>query len=101
ACEDRDALPQSWRIEFADSGPGVPPEIKPHIFEPFYTTKQRGRGTGLGLPIAARIVDAHDGTLSLCEREGAGAVFVVTLPAATAASQRTNAAIRSESAPSS
>ena len=98
----------SLRIEFADSGPGIPADIKPHIFEPFYTTKQRGRGTGLGLPIAARIVDAHDGALSICERDGAGAVFVVTIPTlssrasvfAAIDANAERAATRSESRPS-
>jgi signal transduction histidine kinase len=70
------------RISFADRGPGIDPEIMPHIFEPFYTTKQSGRGTGLGLAIAARIVDAHQGELSVHNREQGGAEFVVTIPRA-------------------
>jgi signal transduction histidine kinase len=81
--EDRDAI----RVEVADQGSGIAPDVLPHIFEPFYTTKARGRGTGLGLAIAARIVDAHEGTVSVRPREGGGTVFVVRIPALPAAPQ--------------
>ena len=67
-------------IEVADSGPGVPPELRTRIFEPFFTT--RAKGTGLGLPIARQIVEAHGGKLEVGERRGGGARFVVRLPAA-------------------
>src|SRR5207244_3651995 len=53
-------------VEFGDTGPGVPPEIKDRIFEPFFTTKPVGEGTGLGLDISWRIVvKKHHGDLSL------------------------------------
>jgi signal transduction histidine kinase len=68
-------------IEVADSGPGVPAELETRIFEPFFTT--RARGTGLGLPIARQIVEAHGGKLEVgARRNGRGARFVVRLPAA-------------------
>jgi len=67
-------------IEVADSGPGVPAELRTRIFEPFFTT--RAKGTGLGLPIARQIVEAHGGKLEVGERRGGGARFVVRLPAA-------------------
>jgi len=67
-------------IEVADSGPGVPFELRTRIFEPFFTT--RAKGTGLGLPIARQIVEAHGGKLEVGERRGGGARFVVRLPAA-------------------
>ena len=70
-------------IEVADSGPGVPTDLRTRIFEPFFTT--RARGTGLGLPIARQIVEAHGGTIEVGERRGGGARFTVTLPAAEAA----------------
>jgi signal transduction histidine kinase len=69
-------------IAVADSGPGVPTELRTRIFEPFFTT--RARGTGLGLPIARQIVEAHGGKLEVGARRGGGARFVVRLPAAPA-----------------
>jgi signal transduction histidine kinase len=68
-------------IDVCDRGAGIPADILPHIFEPFFTTKGGGKGTGLGLPIASRIVDAHGGTLDVRPRDGGGTVFTVTLPA--------------------
>jgi signal transduction histidine kinase len=66
----------------ADSGPGVPPELRGRIFEPFFTT--RSRGTGLGLAVARQIVDAHGGQLAVDERPGGGARFRIQLPRAEA-----------------
>jgi signal transduction histidine kinase len=67
-------------IEFGDTGPGVPPEIKNRIFEPFFTTKPVGEGTGLGLDISFRIVvNKHHGELSL-ESEPGDTRFRVWLP---------------------
>lgn len=72
------------RIDVADDGPGVAPEQRVQIFEPFVTTKPRG--TGLGLAMAQRIVEAHGGTLVFVDgagagAEGAGACFRLTVPA--------------------
>ncbi len=67
-------------IEFGDTGPGVPPEIRDRIFEPFFTTKPVGEGTGLGLDISFRIVvNKHHGELSL-ESEPGDTRFRVWLP---------------------
>jgi len=66
-------------LEVADSGPGVPPELRERIFEPFFTTKPVGAGTGLGLPIARDIVHRHGGVLEVREREHQP-VFVIDLP---------------------
>ena len=65
-------------IDVTDTGPGIPPAQRAEVFEPFYTTKTRG--TGLGLPIALKNVQAHRGTLELVPGEGPGAHFRITLP---------------------
>jgi signal transduction histidine kinase len=64
----------------ADSGPGVPPDLRERIFEPFFTT--RPRGTGLGLAVARQIVEAHGGRIVVGERPGGGARFTIRLPSA-------------------
>ena len=61
-----------------DHGPGVPAAERARIFEPFHTTKLRG--TGLGLPVAKRIVDLHHGRIDVVDAEGGGALFHVYLP---------------------
>ena len=66
-------------LEVTDDGPGIPTEQQPHIFVPFYTTKQKG--TGLGLAICQRIVKNHGGSISVQSRVGEGTTFVVRLPA--------------------
>lgn len=58
------------RVFLADNGPGIPPDVLPHIFEPFYTTKQAGDGSGLGLDIAQQIIRQHDGRLEVQSRPG-------------------------------
>ncbi len=65
-------------LRIADTGPGIPEEIREKIFQPFFTTKEEG--TGLGLSIAARIVQEHGGELSVESPEGQGAVFVMRFP---------------------
>jgi PAS domain S-box-containing protein len=66
------------RVTVRDHGPGLSPEQRQRLFEPFFTTKPRG--TGLGMPIARRIVEAHGGTIALGEGGGPGAEIVLTLP---------------------
>jgi signal transduction histidine kinase len=65
-------------VSVADSGRGIPSEHLPNIFRPFYTTK--GNGTGLGLSLARRIVQEHDGRIDVTSEVGKGTRFVVTLP---------------------
>jgi signal transduction histidine kinase len=67
-------------IRFSDTGPGVPQEHLDHIFEPFYTTKDVGSGTGLGLPVARRIIEEHGGWLEARNMPAGGAAFTVYLP---------------------
>lgn len=65
---------------FEDDGPGIPPDLVDRIFEPFFTTKNSG--VGMGLAVCARIITAHDGTISAATREGGGGAILVRLPEA-------------------
>lgn len=67
-------------VEIEDSGPGIPPELKEQIFNPFFTTKKSG--VGLGLAIVTKIVDAHGGSVRVTSETGHGACFQVCLPQA-------------------
>jgi signal transduction histidine kinase len=71
------AIPAN-RIEFSDTGAGIPPEALARIFEPFYTTKEQG--TGLGLAISYGIIEAHNGQISAASEEGQGTTFTLLLP---------------------
>jgi PAS domain S-box-containing protein len=71
---------ESIRVTVADSGPGISADAMATIGDPFFTTKEVGEGTGLGLWITANIVRAHGGTITWGNRVGAGAEFVVTVP---------------------
>jgi len=68
-------------LAVTDDGPGVHPDIRPRLFEPFATTKEVGRGTGLGLAVCRGLVEAAGGTIQLDERHAGGARFVIRLPA--------------------
>jgi two-component system NtrC family sensor kinase len=68
------------RVAICDSGHGIRPEVMAKITDPFFTTKDVGEGTGLGLWISENIVRAHGGTLEWTNRPDGGAEFVVTLP---------------------
>jgi signal transduction histidine kinase len=65
----------------ADTGKGISPEVERRLFDPFFTTK--ASGTGLGLPIAARIVQKHGGALQYKTRVNEGTTFSVVLPEVT------------------
>ncbi|MFH1033354.1 MAG: ATP-binding protein [Pseudomonadota bacterium] len=67
-------------IEIADTGPGIPPEVLPHIFEPFYTTKDEGKGTGLGLSVAFGIIENHNGKIAAQSKPDQGTRFTIELP---------------------
>jgi len=94
-----DAMPEGGRLDLGarrdgpdvvlsvvDTGSGIPAEDLARVFEPLYTTKPRGRGTGLGLPIVREIVSAHGGTVALDSAPGRGTTALVRLPAAREAS---------------
>ena len=68
-------------IEIHDNGPGIKPEIMPRIFEPYFTTQPKQRGTGLGLCIVQRLVATAQGGLHVHSKVGQGTVFTLYLPA--------------------
>ncbi len=70
------------RMRVSDSGAGIADAVLPHLFTPFFTTKEPGQGTGLGLSITYSIVDAHGGRITVERPAGGGAAFLVDLPPA-------------------
>ena len=75
-----DSTTDAIRITVADNGPGIPAHLRARVFEPYFTTKPTGIGTGVGLAVSLGIVEAHGGTLAVdCPIEG-GAVFTIALP---------------------
>jgi two-component system NtrC family sensor kinase len=75
--------PEGFSI--ADNGPGIPPAVMPHIFEPFFSTKENEQRTGLGLAVARTIVEQHGGSIQVESAAGGGTRFHVRLPAAAQA----------------
>ena len=76
-CQDGEVI-----VAVGDRGSGIADDVLPHIFEPFYTTKETGQGTGLGLSICYGIVQEHGGRLEVDSRAGAGTTFFLRLPMA-------------------
>ena len=70
------------QIKVADNGNGIPPKVLDKIFQPFFTTKPTGQGTGLGLSLSYDIVKAHGGELKVETKEGQWAEFIIQLPVA-------------------
>ena len=70
----------SVQVSIKDTGPGMPAEVIDKIFNPFFTTKPVGKGTGLGLGICFKIVQQHQGTLEVKSEVGSGTEFLITLP---------------------
>lgn len=81
-------------VSFSDDGPGVPPNILGRIFDPFFSTKRPGGGTGLGLTIALAVAKEHGGNIEVRSVEGEGTTFIVRLPAIR------RAGIKAQAAPS-
>ncbi|HYI66176.1 MAG TPA: ATP-binding protein [Candidatus Limnocylindrales bacterium] len=76
---DRDPDADGVRVSVCDTGSGIPPEVRARLFEPFYTTKPPGKGTGLGLHISHNVVARHGGRLEV-ESDADGTCFLVVLP---------------------
>jgi len=74
---------QYVRIAITDTGSGIPPEIQKRIFEPFFSTKELGKGTGLGLATVYRIVRSHSGIINCYSEVGRGTTFTIYLPTVT------------------
>ena len=91
-------------IEITDTGKGIPPEVLPHVFEPFSTTKRRGEGSGLGLAISKRIVEDLGGSISIHSALGHGCSVRIELPRtqrdAITARYRRLAPVETKAAPS-
>ncbi len=75
--------PARVRVAVTDAGCGIPPEVLERIFEPFYTTKSVGEGTGLGLSVSFAIIREHGGCMWVESRPGEGTTFTIDLPAAS------------------
>jgi signal transduction histidine kinase len=83
----RSTDPRCWRpgtpgflLSVTDTGLGIPPEVRRHIFDPFFSGREAGRGLGLGLSKAWRIVDLHGGQITVESNAGQGARFTIVLP---------------------
>ncbi len=75
-----DGVRQTIVLTIADTGPGIPADVKARIFEPFFTTKAPGEGTGLGLSLCRGIVEEHGGTIRVDSEPGQGTRFTIELP---------------------
>jgi len=79
--EDKAGKPQRIVVDFNDTGFGMTSEVMAHMFDPLYTTKRRGHGTGLGLVIVSQIVTEHGGTVQVQSALGKGTSFRLTFAA--------------------
>ena len=68
-------------IEFSDTGCGIPQEHLSKLFDPFFSTKSTGEGTGLGLSVSLGIVQRHSGTINVKSKVGEGSTFIIRFPA--------------------
>lgn len=80
--ESFQSTPPLVRLSVADNGPGIPPEVLPKVFQPYFTTKDARTGTGLGLSIVQRLIKQAGGALHVHTRVGLGTTFSLYLPAA-------------------
>jgi PAS domain S-box-containing protein len=87
---------QYLRLAISDTGPGMPPEIMEHIFEPYFTTKRQGNGSGMGLAVVHGIVKRHGGAITCRSTPGKGTTFEIYLPEAISKEEREEPHIRME-----
>jgi two-component system NtrC family sensor kinase len=80
---------EAVEITVADTGVGIPPDALPHLYEPFFTTKEKGGGSGLGLSVVYGIVVGHGGTIAVESRVGRGTTFRLRLPRRGPATEET------------
>ena len=78
-CEP-EKLNDKVKISVKDNGDGIPQKIRDKIFQPFFTTKPTGQGTGLGLSLSYDIIKAHGGEINVSSQQDEGTSFYVTLP---------------------
>ena len=76
-------LDDKIEVSVKDNGNGIPQKVIDKIFQPFFTTKPTGQGTGLGLSLAYDIIKAHGGEIKVETKEGEGAEFIIQLPLRT------------------
>ncbi len=86
-------------LEISDNGPGIDPDMRSRIWDPFFTTKPEGEGTGLGLAMVHGIVTSYDGTIELESDLGAGTRFIISLPADTRPSAPLDTEVQGNTSP--
>ena len=86
-----DRVPAWAEVEIADSGPGIRPEVRRHLFDPFFSGREAGRGLGFGLSKAWRVVGLHGGQIVVVSEPGEGAAFIIRLPLADSGQARSSA----------
>ena len=91
--------PGMFTVEVCDNGPGIPPAIINRIFDPFFSTKPKGEGIGLGLSVVYGIVKAHGGEIAVDSRPGEGATFIMRFPQGDRDADTAPSAARQPSAP--
>ncbi len=69
-----------FRLEISDNGVGISPDVISHIFDPFYSTKESEKSTGLGLAVVYGIVERHGGSIDVLSEENKGTTFIINLP---------------------
>jgi PAS domain S-box-containing protein len=83
AGSEKESAENFVHLSIRDTGPGIPPDIRERIFDPYFTTKETGKGTGMGLAIVHGIVTSYGGTITCDSQLGQGTTFHVSLPALT------------------